>query len=72
MTENKPRSVDGEFRVRLNTFPAGTLSDGGIVVVARDKMLLAMQFAQQGTHTVPRLANGEVAQMPNLIVGRYD
>ncbi len=43
MAQNKPRSVDRQFRVELNTAPAGAGGDRDIVVIAGDEMLPAMQ-----------------------------
>ena len=68
VAEHQPRSIDGDFRIRLHTLPAIAGRDGRIVVVAGDEVLLAMQYPQQSSNALWGLANGKIAQVPEFVV----
>ena len=61
-------AVEVHLDVLPNTRPAVASYDGFIVIVAGDEVFSAMQSTQQGSDVFWRLANGEVAQVPNFIL----
>src|SRR5215469_8570451 len=68
VTEHQQCSINREFRVCLNTLPAGTFGDGRIVIVTCDKMLAPVQHFQQACYPLCWLTNGEIAQVPNFVL----
>src|SRR5271166_990895 len=69
VAKHQPAVIDSHFRVGLNDLPQRAADDRGIVVVADNEMLPAMQHPQQIADTLRRLANGEVAQVPYFVPG---
>jgi hypothetical protein len=67
VAEHQPRSIDGDFRIRLHALPGIVGRDGRIVVVAGDEVLLAVQHPQQSRNALWRLANGKVSQVPKFV-----
>ena len=57
---------------RLNGLPASAAGHRGIIVVADDEMFAPMECRQKPGHAFRPLANGEVPQMPDLILAAND
>ncbi|MGA3341742.1 MAG: hypothetical protein ABSD11_14200 [Methylocella sp.] len=64
-------TIDTHLSIGMYTFPAIAANDRGIIIVAYDKVFVAMQRPDERGYTLRPLANGEVAQVPDLI-SRYN
>src|SRR5215212_3907364 len=53
----------------LHARPAGLLHGGGAVVVADDEMFSPLQRAEQLGDALGRWSEGEIAEVPDLVVG---
>jgi len=72
VAQNEMPAVDAQLAVRLNGLPASAARHRGIIVVAGDQMFASMECRQKQGHTFRPLANGEVPQMPDLILAAND
>src|ERR1700730_5874132 len=68
VAQDEVHAVDTDLGICLDAFPAIAVIDCGIVIVPCDKVFAAMKQLDQRCHALRPLANGEVAQMPDLIL----
>ena len=68
MAEHQRNGVDRDLGVRLDTRPGVEFGGRRRVVVARKKMLMAVQSSQEVRDHGLRLTNSEVAEVPYLVV----
>jgi len=68
MTEHQGRTIGLDFDIWLDTLPAVELGRLRGIVVPRDEMFAAAESSEQFHNDGRTLANGEVAQMPHLII----
>jgi len=72
MAQNKMPAVDAHLAVSLNGIPAGASGHRGIIIVAGDEMFAPVKCRQKHGHAFRPLANGEVAEVPDLILAAND
>jgi hypothetical protein len=61
-------AIDTHLGILKDALPAIAANDRGIVIVAGNKVFAAMQRIQKRYCPLRPLTNGEVAQVPNLIL----
>ncbi len=66
VAQDKLHAIDAHLGIRLDALPAIAANDSGVVNVAGDKVFAAMQRLQEGCYALWPLAEGEVAEVPDL------
>ena len=70
MAQDEALPLDGHLGIVPHARPARLLDRRRAVVVADDEMLAAGQRGEQFGDAVGRRPEGEIAEMPDLVVGR--
>jgi hypothetical protein len=68
VAQDEVHAIDTHLGIWLYAFPTIAAIDRSIVIVPHDKVFAAMQRLDQRCHALWPLANGEVAQVPDLII----
>ena len=68
VAQDEVHAIDTQLGIRKDALPAIAANDRNIVIVAGNKVFAAMQRFQKRYCPLRPLTNGEVAQVPNLIL----
>jgi hypothetical protein len=68
VAQDKVHAIDTQLGIWLDALPAIAANDRGIVIVASDKVFTAVQRLDESCYALWPLANGEVTEVPDLIV----